>query len=53
MPAFVTNLINKVKNNKIVVAVVLAVAAGVDYYFGLGLTATVLDLFATAPEVLP
>jgi hypothetical protein len=53
MPAFVTNLIDKIKNNKLIVAVVLAVAAGVDYYFGLGVTATVLDLFSTAPEVLP
>jgi hypothetical protein len=53
IPAFAQTVIDKIKNNKIVVAVVLAVAAGVDYYFGLGLTATVLDLFATAPEVLP
>ena len=49
MPAFVQNLIDKVKANKVVVAVVLAVAAGVDYYFGLGLTQTVVDLFAAAP----
>ena len=53
MPSFVQNIVDKIKNNKIVVAVVLAVAAGVDYYFGLGLTQTVVDLFATAPEVLP
>ena len=51
MPAFVTNLIDKIKNNKLIVAVVLAVAAGVDYYFGLGVTQTVIDLFGTAPVV--
>jgi hypothetical protein len=47
------NVIDKIKNNKVIVAVVLAVAAGVDYYFGLGLTQTVVDLFAAAPEALP
>ena len=53
MPAFVQNLIDKVKANKVVVAVVVAVAAGVDYYFGLGASQFVLDLFAAAPEALP
>jgi hypothetical protein len=52
IPAFAQTVIDKIKGNKIIVAVVLAVAAGVDYYFGLGVTATVLDLFAAAPEVV-
>jgi hypothetical protein len=42
-------VLDKVKNNKIVVAVVLGLAAGADAYFGWGLTATVLELFADAP----
>ncbi len=46
-------MLQKLKDNKIVVAVAIAVAAGVDYYFGLGLSQTVIDFFATAPEALP
>ncbi len=47
MPAFVQNAIDKIKNNKIVTAVIIGVAVAVDYAFDLGISQTVIDLFAT------
>jgi len=46
-------MLQKLKDNKILVAVVIGVAAAVDYAFGLGVSQTVLDFFAAAPEVAP
>jgi hypothetical protein len=51
MPSFVTNLIAKLKANKIAVAVIIGAAAAADYVFGLGVSEYVLDLLASAPEV--
>ena len=47
MPAFVQKVIDKIKNNKIVTAVIIGVAVAVDYAFDLGISQTVIDLFAT------
>ena len=47
MPAFVQKIIDKIKNNKIVTAVIIGVAVAVDYAFDLGVSQTVIDLFAT------
>jgi hypothetical protein len=49
MPAFAQRAIDAIKNNKIVVALIVAVAAGVDYAFGLGVSEHVIALFSNAP----
>ena len=47
MPAFVQNIVDKIKNNKIVTAIIIGVAVALDYAFDLGVSQTVIDLFAT------
>ncbi len=42
-------MLQKLKNNKIIVAVVIGVAAAVDSAFGLGLSQAVIDFFSTTP----
>jgi hypothetical protein len=49
MPAFLTKIVDAIKSHKIVVAAIVAAAAGADFYFGLGLSERVIELFATAP----
>ena len=40
-------MLQKLKDNKILVAVVIGVAAAVDYAFGLGLSQYVIDFVAS------
>jgi hypothetical protein len=46
-------MLQRIKDNKFIVAVIIGVSVAVDYAFGLGVSQTVIDFFATTPVVVP
>jgi hypothetical protein len=50
MPDFVSKLVAKVKDHKLVIAGLVAVAAGLDHFFGSAIiSSTLADLLNSAP----